>query len=77
MKKQYLTRLEAARELGINPNMLKHQISSRYKGKKPPHKKIGRTTVFGPVAALHKWFNSDLELENNSAKSATSLKIVK
>ena len=35
MKKQYLTRLEAARELGINPNMLKHQISSRYKGKKP------------------------------------------
>ena len=77
MKKNYLTRYEAAEELGINPNTLKHQVSSRYRGKKPPHKKIGGTTLFGPIAALRTWFASDLSLENKSAKSDKSLKIVK
>ena len=42
MKKNYLTRKEAAAELGISPNQLKHQSSDRYKGKKPPRKKIWR-----------------------------------
>ena len=77
MKKQYLTRKEAAALLGIEPNQLKHQSSNRYKGKKPPKKKFGGTTLYGPIAALHTWFNSDLSLENKSAKSDKQLKIVK
>ena len=32
-------------------NQLKHQSSDRYKGKKPPRKKFGGTTLYGPVAA--------------------------
>ena len=77
MKKNYLTRKEAAAELGISPNQLKHQSSDRYKGKKPPKKKFGGTTLYGPIAALHTWFNSDLSLENKSAKSDKKLKVVK
>ena len=40
-------------------------------------KKFGGTTLYGPVAALKNWFNSDLSLENKSAKSDNKLKVVK
>ena len=69
----FLGRPEAARLLGIKPSSLKHYASSRFKGAKPPMKKIGGKTFYGPVAALIQWFNSDLSnktTENSSAKAA-------
>ena len=76
-KKLFNKKRSSCRELGISPNQLKHQSSDRYKGKKPPRKKFGGTTLYGPVAALKNWFNSDLSLENKSAKSDKKLKVVK
>jgi hypothetical protein len=69
----FLGRPETARLLGIKPSSLKHYSSSRFKGAKPPMKKIGGKTFYGPVAALIQWFNSDLSnktIENDSAKAA-------
>ena len=88
----FLTRKEAAVLLKINTNNLKHMSSKRFKGTKPPMKKVGCTTWYGPQNQLLAWWKRDLQFsphrnyqdeayiknkKNKSAKSEKSLKLVK
>jgi hypothetical protein len=88
---RYLTRKEAAVLLKINTNNLKHMSSKRFKGIKPPMKKVGCTTYYGPQNQLLAWWTNDLSFspardykeeankrreKNKSAKSEKSLKLV-
>ena len=88
----FLTRKEAAILLKINTNNLKHMSSKRFRGTKPPMKKVGCTTYYGPQNQLLAWWNKDLQVspdrdyqeeanikkkKNKSAKSEKSLKLVK
>jgi hypothetical protein len=79
----FLRKKEVCLRYGIPESSLKHMVSARYKYQKPPHKKIGRTSFYGPIDQLDAWWNSDLsgiKVENNSANSAikaTKLKLAK
>ena len=88
----FLNRVEAADLLKIKINSLKHMSSKRFKGTKPPMKKVGCTTYYGPQNQLLAWWNKDLQVspdrdyqdkdyienrKNKSAKSEKSLKLVK
>ena len=88
----FLNRVEAADLLNIKINSLKHMSSKRFKGTKPPMKKVGCTTWYGPKNQLLAWWNKDLQVspdrdyqeeanikkkKNKSAKSEKSLKLVK
>ena len=88
----FLNRVEAADLLKIKTNNLKHMSSKRFKGTKPPMKKVGSTTYYGPQNQLLAWWNKDLQItpdrdyqdaayikkrKNKSAKSEKSLKLVK
>ena len=88
----YLNRKEAAVLLKINTNNLKHMSSKRFKGTKPPMKKVGSTTYYGPKNQLLAWWKKDLQVapdrdyqeeanikkkKNRSAKSEKSEKSLK
>ena len=87
-----LNRVEAADLLKIKTNSLKHMSSKKYRGAKPPMKKVGCTTWYGPQNQLLAWWKRDLQFsphrnyqdeayiknkKNKSAKSEKSLKLVK
>ena len=88
----FLNRKEAADLLKIKTNSLKHMSSKKYRGAKPPMKKVGCTTYYGPQNQLLAWWNKDLQIapdrdyqdkdyikkrKTKSAKSEKSLKLVK
>lgn len=85
--KRMLSRFEASKLTGLPERSLKNMVSKNYKFIKPPHKKIGKTTFYGPADQLLAWYNSDLEAkpntkntENNksvSDKSDIKIKVIK
>ena len=85
-----LNRVEAADLLKIKINSLKHMSSKRFKGTKPPMKRVGSTTYYGPQNQLLAWWKKDLQIapdrdnqdkdyikkrKNKSAKSEKTLKL--
>ncbi len=80
--KKLLTRREAYLATGIPERTLKHMVTDKYQYIKPPHKKIGGTTFYGPLHQLMAWFNQDLSnspknTDNTSDKSDKKIKVIK
>ncbi len=72
--KKLLTRREAYLATGIPERTLKHMVTDKYQYIKPPHKKIGKTTFYGPLHQLMAWFDQDLSKstkQNSKSKENT------
>lgn len=70
---------EIENKYGIPVSTLKHLVSSRYKGLKPPTVPIGGTRFF-PENQFDAWYQKEINGKNKvakPAKSAKELKLVK